>query len=45
MWLFANGRHRRARWNKHSAEGRGVLQYIPANADPFTVLFSHVVES
>ena len=30
---------------QRSAEGRGALQYIPANADPFTVLFSHVVES
>ena len=31
--------------NTNRAEGRGALQYIPANADPFTVLFSHVVES
>ena len=27
------------------ADGRGALQYIPANADPFTLLFSHVEES
>ena len=27
------------------AEGRGALQYIPSNGDPFTVLLSHVVGS
>ena len=31
--------------NTNCAEGCGALQYIPANADPFSVLFSHVVES
>ena len=31
--------------NTNRAEGCGSLQYIHANADPFTMLFSHVVES
>ena len=28
--------------NTNRAEGRGALQYIPANADPFTLLYKYM---